>query len=78
MISNPYDIDPCDVPDEFQLELIDIHNDSNLKTTYDQHDLVTFNKQHVSSQSFPHLAKHVRWHVVLFGTHMAVNSFFPH
>jgi len=60
MISNPFNIDPSDASDEFQLELIDIHNDSNLKTAYDQHDLVTFYKQYVSSESFPNLAKHAQ------------------
>jgi len=42
MISNPFKINPFGASDEFQLELIDIHNDSNLKTAYDQHDLDTF------------------------------------
>lgn len=43
MISNPFAvIDPSNAPKAFQLKLIDILNDINLKTAYDQHNLITF------------------------------------
>lgn len=44
---NPFAVNPSQAPDAFQLKLIDILNDSDLKTTYDQHNLVTIYKQYV-------------------------------
>ena len=42
LISNPYSIDLTDAADKYQLELIDIQNDSYLKTAFTEHDLLTF------------------------------------
>ena len=40
LISNPFSIDPTDAADKYQLELIDIQNDSDPKTAFA--DLLNF------------------------------------
>lgn len=54
--SNPFATNPSHAPDAFQLKLIDILNDSNLKTAYDHYDLVIAYKQYVSSETSPNLS----------------------
>ena len=52
LISNPFSIDPTDAADKYQLELIDIQNDSYLKTAFAEHDLLNF-YSHYHQTSIP-------------------------
>ena len=52
LISNPFSIDPTDAADKYQLELIDIQNDSYLETAFAEHDLLNF-YSHYHQTSIP-------------------------
>lgn len=47
----------------------------HLKAAYDQHFLVTFYKQYVSSRTSPNLAQHVHRYIALFGSTYCLSSF---
>ena len=51
LISNLFSIDPTDAADKYHLELIDIQNDSDLKTAFADHDLLNF-YSHYCHQTF--------------------------
>ena len=52
LISNPFSIDPTDAADKHHLELIDIQNDSDLKTAFAEHDLLNFYSHYESSDKY--------------------------
>ena len=57
---NPFETDPSTAPDAFQMELIDIQSQSDLKIAFTNNELLTFYKQYVSEEVFPtlvHLAR---------------------
>jgi len=68
LLSNPFTVDPTDVADKYQLELIDIQNDSDLKTAFVEHDLLTFYSRYLSSESYPNLSQDAKKFTALFGS----------
>nr|DBA20368.1 TPA: hypothetical protein GDO54_017157 [Pyxicephalus adspersus] len=45
LFSSPFSVDPDDAPDQLQLELIELHCDSELRSRYQQLSLVNFYRQ---------------------------------
>ena len=68
LISNPFSIDLTDAADKYQLELIDIHNDSDLKIAFSGHDLLNFYSHCVSSDKYTNLSQDDRKFIALFGS----------
>ena len=68
LISNPFSIDPTDAADKYQLELIDIQNDSDLKTAFAEHDLLNFYSHYMSSDKYTNLSQDSRKFTALFGS----------
>ena len=66
LISNPFSIDPTDAADKYQLELIDIQNDSDLKTAFTEHDLLNFYSHYVTSDKYTDLSHDARKFTALF------------
>ena len=63
------------------MELIDIQNNTDLKTAFGQNDLLTFYAKYVSEEAFPNLVKLALINISLFGStysceqaHTAVNK----
>ena len=65
LISNPFSIDPTD---KYQLELIDIQNNSYLKTAFAEHDLLNFYSHYMSSDKYTNLSQEARKFTALFGS----------
>ena len=68
LLSNPFDVDPTDAVDQYQMELIDIQNNSELKRSFVEHDLLTFYKCYMSSDSYPNLTENAKKFIALFGS----------
>ena len=68
LFADPFGTDATDVHDMFQLELIEIQNDSDLKRAFSVHDLLTFYSQYVLSECYLNLSKHALQFVALFGS----------
>jgi len=66
--SNPFSVDPTDVAEKYQLELIDMQNDNDLKTAFAEHDLLNFYSRYVSSDSYPNMSQDARKFTALFGS----------
>lgn len=57
LLSNPFEVDPTHDDDEYQMELIDIQTDWDLKIAFTEHDLLRFYSSDVSSHSYPNLSQ---------------------
>jgi len=66
--SNPFSVDPTDVAEKYQLELIDMQNDNDLKTAFAGHDLLNFYSRYVSSDSYRNMSQDARKFTALFGS----------
>ena len=74
LFSDPFRIDVNDAHAMFQLELIDIQSDSDLKRAFAEHDLQTFYRKYVTSASYSNLSQLALRLIALI--HIAANSFF--
>ena len=71
----PFDVTPDDVPDCYQMEVIDLQSDMDLNRAYDSNDVVTFYKKHVCGKH-PNLEKHAKKMISLFGSTYSCEQFF--
>ena len=60
----------------FQLELIDIQSDSDLKRAFAEHDLQTFYRKYVTSASYPNLSQLALRLIALMGSTYCCEQFF--
>ena len=72
LISNPFSIDKTDAADKYQLELIDIQNDSYLKTAFAEHDQLNFYSHYhqtsipISQEVHCSVRKHLQLRITVF------------
>lgn len=76
LFGDPFGTDPSGVPETFQMELIDIQNDSDTKRAFKEHDLLTFYRQYVSPETFPNLSNLALRYIALFGSSYCCEQLF--
>ena len=57
MFSSPFNIDVDTVPEDFQMEVIDMQNNTDLKNVFFSVNIENFYKSYVSPEKFPLLTK---------------------
>ena len=75
LFSQPFDVTPDDIPGCYQMEVIDLQCDMDLKTAYDSNDVVTFYKNYVCGKH-PNLEKHAKKMISLFGSTYSCEQLF--
>ena len=66
IFSSPFDIDVDQVPEKYQIELIELQCISHLREKFRDAPLTEFYKQYFPKTTFPNLyPMHLRWHVSL-------------
>lgn len=68
LFADPFVTEASDVKDEFQLELIDVQNDCELKRAFTENNLLTFYSKYIPSASYPNLSKDALRFITLFGS----------
>uniref|UniRef100_A0A674N6P6 SPIN-DOC-like zinc-finger domain-containing protein n=1 Tax=Takifugu rubripes TaxID=31033 RepID=A0A674N6P6_TAKRU len=76
MFATPFNVQPSDVPDKFQMEIIELQNNNELKAKYNNLSLLDFYKLYVSAEDFPILRRHALKFASLFGTTYCCEQFF--
>ncbi|TWW71158.1 General transcription factor II-I repeat domain-containing protein 2A [Takifugu flavidus] len=76
MFATPFNVQPSDVPDKFQMEIIELQNNNELKAKYNNLSLLDFYKLYVSAEDFPILRRHALKFASLFGTTYRCEQFF--
>ena len=64
---NPFQSAPDQSPDEFQLELIDLQSSNDIKSAFNENNLVTFYKNYVRERG-PNFVEYALKTVSLFGS----------
>jgi len=75
LFSQPFGMKPEDSSDCYQMELIDLQSDMDLRRAYDSNDLVTFYKNYAYGK-YPNLEQHARKMTSLFGSTYCCEQFF--
>jgi len=57
LLSVPFQVDPTGAAVYYQMELIDIQNDSELKRAFSEQDLLSFDSGYVPSDGYPNLSQ---------------------
>ena len=68
IFSNPFSLDPIQIPEQYQLELVDLQSNQELKAKYNDVPLMDFYKMYLSPTEFPNLIKHGKMTACLFGS----------
>lgn len=72
----PFNVEPADVPDNLQLEIIQLQSDDELKARYSNLPLLEFYRRYVSADDFPTLRRHALKYASVFGTTYLCEQFF--
>ena len=67
LFADPFGTDVTNAPEMFQMELIEIQNNSERKRAFAEHDFLTFYGQYITSDLFPNLSQHALQFLSLFG-----------
>ncbi|KAK0132869.1 General transcription factor II-I repeat domain-containing protein 2A [Merluccius polli] len=76
IFATPFNVEPADVPDNLQLEIIELQSNDELKAKYNNLPLLEFYKLYVRSDEFPGLRRHALRFASLFGTTYCCEQFF--
>ena len=76
VFATPFNVQPSDVPDNLQMEIIDLQNNNELKAKYHNLSLLDFYKLYVRAEDFPILRRHALKFASLFGTTYRCEQFF--
>ncbi|XP_065675641.1 general transcription factor II-I repeat domain-containing protein 2A-like [Hydra vulgaris] len=68
LFAHPFSIKAETVRNEFQMELIELQNNKDLKEAYKEVELLEFYKKYMSIEVFPHLCRHAIKYFSLFGS----------
>ncbi|KAJ4931375.1 hypothetical protein JOQ06_025672 [Pogonophryne albipinna] len=71
-----FNVEPADVPENLQLEIIELQSNDELKARYNNLPLLEFYKLCVGAEDFPILRKHALKFTSLFGTTYRCEPFF--
>ncbi|RXN38641.1 general transcription factor II-I repeat domain-containing 2-like protein [Labeo rohita] len=72
----PFNVEPSEVPDNLQHEIIELQSNDELKAKYNNLPLLEFCKLYVRSEDFPILRRHALKLASLFGTTYCCEQFF--
>nr|XP_047129377.1 general transcription factor II-I repeat domain-containing protein 2A-like [Hydra vulgaris] len=76
LLSHPFSIKVETVRDEFQMELIELQNNKDLKDAYKDVELLELYKKYMYIEVYPHLCKHAMKYFSLFGSTYICEQFF--
>ncbi|XP_069840988.1 general transcription factor II-I repeat domain-containing protein 2B-like [Dendropsophus ebraccatus] len=76
IFSTPFNVEPADVPDNLQHEIIQLQSNDELKARYNNVPLLEFYKHYLSNDEFPTLRKHALKYASVFGTTYCCEHFF--
>nr|XP_047135230.1 general transcription factor II-I repeat domain-containing protein 2B-like [Hydra vulgaris] len=76
LFSHPFSIKVETVRDEFQMELIELQNNKDLKDAYKDVELLELYKKYMNIEVYPHLCKHAMKYFSLFGSIYICEQFF--
>ncbi|KAJ8285834.1 hypothetical protein GJAV_G00031440 [Gymnothorax javanicus] len=76
MFATPFNVQPSDVPDNLQMEIIELQNNNEIKAKYNNLSLLDFSKLYVCAEDFPILRRHALKFASLFGTTYRCEQFF--
>ena len=57
LMSDPFQVDPTDAAVKYQMDLMDIQNDGDLKGAFSEQDLLSLDSGYVSSDNYPILSQ---------------------
>lgn len=76
IFSTPFNVEPADVPDNLQHEIIQLQSNDELKARYSNLPLLEFYKRYISNEEFPTLRRHALKYASVFGTTYCCEQFF--
>jgi hypothetical protein len=76
IFATPFNVEPADVPDNLQQEIIQLQSDDELKARYNNLPLLEFYKRYISNDKFPTLRRHALKYASVFGTTYCCEQFF--
>uniref|UniRef100_UPI00358F5BAB general transcription factor II-I repeat domain-containing protein 2B-like n=1 Tax=Myxine glutinosa TaxID=7769 RepID=UPI00358F5BAB len=76
IFATPFNVEPADVPDNLQHEIIELQSNDELKARYNNLPLLEFYKLYVRAEDFPILRRHALKFASLFGTTYSCEQFF--
>ena len=68
IFSDPINVDISDMADKFQIELIEVQNNTDLKKAFLANTLIQFYKLYISRETYPNLSCHAKRCMSLFGS----------
>ncbi|KAI6655604.1 General transcription factor II-I repeat domain-containing protein 2-like [Oopsacas minuta] len=68
IFSNPFSLEPIELPEHLQLELVDMQCNQDLKAKFNDVTLMDFYQKYLSSSDYPNLIKHCKMMACLFGS----------
>ncbi|KAI6657768.1 General transcription factor II-I repeat domain-containing protein 2-like [Oopsacas minuta] len=68
IFSNPFSLEPIELPEHLQLELVDMQCNQDLKAKFNDVTLIDFYQKYLSSSDYPNLIKHCKMMACLFGS----------
>ena len=63
------------VPDELQMELIDLQNDTDLRNKFQNVDIHNFYQNYMNLEKFPRLGAHAKQIMALFWKRLCLRTF---
>lgn len=76
MFATPFTVQPSDVPDNLQMEIIELQKNNKLKAKYNNLSLLDFYKLYIHAEDFPILRRHALKLASLSGTMYRCEQFF--
>nr|KAF6500948.1 hypothetical protein HJG59_007971 [Molossus molossus] len=71
-----FNVEPVDVPDDLQHEIVELQRDDELKARYNNLPLLEVYKRYISIDEFPTLRRHILKYTSMFGTTYGCEQFF--
>lgn len=76
IFATPFIVEPADVPDNLQHEIIELQSNDELKAKYSTLPLLDFYRLYVRAEEYPGLRRHALRFASLFGTTYRCEQFF--
>lgn len=76
IFATPFNVEPADVPDNLQHEIILLQTNVELKARYNNLPLLEFYKRYIRNDEFPILRRHALKYASVFGTTYCCEQFF--
>ncbi|KAJ8038488.1 General transcription factor II-I repeat domain-containing protein 2A [Holothuria leucospilota] len=74
--ATPFNVEPVDVPENLQLEIIQLQSNDELKARYNNLPLLEFYQRYIRVDDFPILRRHALRYASVFGTTYCCEQFF--